>query len=218
VRITRDQPFELVFMDVQMPVMDGIDATRAIRQRERLSGGELKIIAMTANAMHSDRERCLQAGMDGYLSKPIDAARLIGEIERVLGGPLLLKSASPAQAPDPDAGEDLPDIDMADVLARLEGDHELLAELVDMARLELPELIAALRKAAAQHDHPALQRKAHALAGMAGNLSAVALMTLGRKLEATADTGQWDEIERLIERVVERAEAFSQGFPGQTQP
>jgi CheY-like chemotaxis protein len=75
--------FDLALMDLQMPEMDGFEATARIRERERATGGHLPIIALTANAMVGDQERCLQAGMDGYVSKPIDIARLLAEIRRV---------------------------------------------------------------------------------------------------------------------------------------
>jgi two-component system sensor histidine kinase/response regulator len=78
--------FDLVLMDAQMPEMDGFEASRAIREREKLSGGHIPIIALTANAMSGDRERCLAAGMDGYSSKPIRAEDLFREIERLRPG------------------------------------------------------------------------------------------------------------------------------------
>ena len=75
--------FDLALMDLQMPEMDGFEATAIIRERERTTGAHLPIIALTANAMVGDEERCLQAGMDGYVSKPIDIRRLLTEIRRV---------------------------------------------------------------------------------------------------------------------------------------
>ena len=78
------QPFDLVLMDVQMPEMDGLEATRAIRAKEQQSGGHLPVIAMTAHAMHGDRELCLAAGMDAYVSKPIAVHELLGAIDQVL--------------------------------------------------------------------------------------------------------------------------------------
>ena len=78
------QQFDLVLMDVQMPEMDGLEATRAIRAHEQHSGGHLPVIAMTAHAMHGDRELCLSAGMDAYVSKPIAVHELLGAIDQVL--------------------------------------------------------------------------------------------------------------------------------------
>jgi signal transduction histidine kinase/HPt (histidine-containing phosphotransfer) domain-containing protein len=85
VGLTRSQPFDLVLMDVQMPEMDGLEATRVIREREALSGAHLPIVAMTAQAMSGDRERCLEAGMDDYLTKPVRSAELYTTIEKVAG-------------------------------------------------------------------------------------------------------------------------------------
>jgi CheY-like chemotaxis protein len=79
------ETFDCVLMDVQMPVLDGFEATAAIRNRERDSGGHVPIIAMTAHAMAGDLERCLAAGMDGYLTKPVHAKSLFATVERVLG-------------------------------------------------------------------------------------------------------------------------------------
>jgi two-component system, sensor histidine kinase and response regulator len=81
VALTERQTFDLVLMDLQMPGMSGLDATAAIRTREGVTGGHLRIIAMTARAMASDREQCLAAGMDGYLSKPIDRTLLFEAVE-----------------------------------------------------------------------------------------------------------------------------------------
>jgi CheY-like chemotaxis protein len=78
-----NEDFDLVVMDVQMPVMDGLDCTRAIREKEKARGGHIPIIALTAHAMSGDRDRCLSAGMDGYASKPVRAEDLFREIERV---------------------------------------------------------------------------------------------------------------------------------------
>jgi signal transduction histidine kinase/CheY-like chemotaxis protein len=79
------QPFDLVLMDVQMPELDGLEATVAIRDKERTTGGHLPIVAMTAHAMQGDQERCLAAGMDGYVSKPIDIGQLVSVVESVMG-------------------------------------------------------------------------------------------------------------------------------------
>ncbi|XVJ69547.1 MAG: response regulator [Rhizobacter sp.] len=93
--MTAQEEFDLVLMDMQMPVMGGVDATLAIRQREKTEGGHLPIIAMTANAMQGDRETCIEAGMDGYVSKPINTALMAAEMERVWGAPKVEKKAVP---------------------------------------------------------------------------------------------------------------------------
>ncbi len=80
---TRER-FDMIFMDVQMPEMDGLAATRALRDREKISGDHIPIMAMTAHAMKGDRERCLESGMDGYVSKPINATELFDTIEDLL--------------------------------------------------------------------------------------------------------------------------------------
>ena len=85
----KKQTFDLVLMDVQMPEMDGLEATMAIRQREKSSGKHLPIIAMTANAMMGDKERCLHSGMDGYVAKPLSVQILVGVIEASLTDPMV---------------------------------------------------------------------------------------------------------------------------------
>jgi two-component system sensor histidine kinase/response regulator len=135
VRATGERPYQIVLMDVQMPVMDGLDATRAIRRREEQTHLHQKILAMTANAMQGDRERCLQAGMDGYVSKPVDRQGLMAEIKRVLDsqGTVEGVGAPPVSMPD----EGLPDMNLDDCLDRLEGDGELVTELAGMVIAEI---------------------------------------------------------------------------------
>jgi CheY-like chemotaxis protein len=93
--------FELVLMDIQMPGMDGFEATAAIREREKLTGGHIPIVAMTAHALVSDQERCLASGMDGYVSKPIRTSELLATIERMLGDRLKPESTELAKSLQP---------------------------------------------------------------------------------------------------------------------
>ena len=195
-----------------MPVMDGLDATRAIRRREEQSGLHQKILAMTANAMQGDRERCLQAGMDGYVSKPVDRQGLMAEIWRVLRGVVAVEGAGVPAASMPDEG--LPDMNLEDCLDRREGDRDLVTELAGMVIAELPQLVVDMRRAVDSRDADTLRRRAHSLVGMAGNLSAVALQTLGRQLGPAAVAGDWALAGVLVERVQARQRAFAALFSG----
>jgi len=118
------EAFDLVLMDVQMPEMDGFEATAAIREREKKTGHHLPILAMTAHAMQGDRERCLEAGMDGYVSKPVRPKELFEAIEAVMAG---------AQGPDGDPPEEKMReevLDRAALMDRVGGDAGLLREIV----------------------------------------------------------------------------------------
>jgi PAS domain S-box-containing protein len=180
--------FDLVLMDVQMPEMDGFEAAAAIRKKERGTGTHLPIVAMTAHAMKGDRERCLAAGMDGYLPKPVKREELIDAVERH-------SYESPAPEKDRLARKQ-PGLDRAAVLARLDGDEEQLAELAGLFIQESPKLLSAIQQAIEQDDAQGLERAAHALKGSVGNFviptavkAAQTLETMGREGNlAAADT------------------------------
>jgi two-component system sensor histidine kinase/response regulator len=167
--------FEVVLMDVQMPEMDGLEATAAIRAREKEFHAHIPIVAMTAHALKGDRERCLAAGMDGYVSKPIRAQTLMEEIERCL----------PATRPAEPAAEPLARqvLDAAALLERIDGDTALLADLARLFREESPKWLAAMRDAIDRGDAPTLERAAHTLKGSAGNLAAHRTAHAAQRLE-----------------------------------
>jgi two-component system, sensor histidine kinase and response regulator len=183
--MTAQEEFDLVLMDMQMPVMGGVDSTRAIRQREKTEGGHLPIIAMTANAMQGDREICIEAGMDGYVSKPINTALMSAEMERVWGAPKIPKKALAAPKPPPvePVDEVLPDLDSAQALERFGGDAELLHEIAEAFRADASLRVAELEAAIAAENGPALIHAGHSLMGSAGNLSALNIYRLAQRLE-----------------------------------
>src|SRR5207247_267676 len=172
------QPFDVVLMDVQMPDMGGFEATRVIRSRERATGSHVAIIAMTAHAMKGDRERCLAAGMDEYLTKPLDPRRLCALVEQM----------APDGAPGIDeierAAEGLP----PRVLARVGGDRQLLAEISRLFVDDAPRHLEGIRRALDVHDGESLRRAAHGLKGSVGNFGADVTVTHGRALYEISST------------------------------
>jgi CheY-like chemotaxis protein len=180
---SRHAPFDLVLMDIQMPEMDGMEATAAIRDAEKSSGAHLPIIAMTANAMRGDRERYLGGGMDGYISKPVDSRGLFAEIDRCLAGiipsaPLTEKLVE---------RNDL--VDRVSLLDRVEGDQELLAEIIKVFLADAPQLLGEMQNALQQGDMISLERSAHSMKGAAGNMSALATVNAASQLEQSAKKG-----------------------------
>jgi PAS domain S-box-containing protein len=161
-----EQPFDLVLMDVQMPEMNGLDATLAIRQREATTGTHIPILAMTAYAMKGDKERCLAAGMDGYVSKPINQVELLTMIDAVVP-----TRPGAGEAPDSEQSS-IPDLDLTAALAETEGDRTLLAELADLFLVECPKWLADIDRAIARGDHNSLQLAAHTLKGGLGVFAA----------------------------------------------
>jgi two-component system sensor histidine kinase/response regulator len=160
--------FDVVLMDIQMPEMDGMEATAAIRNREKNSGTHIPILAMTAHAMRGDKEMCLASGMDGYISKPIHPDGLFAEIERCLAA----SEGSNAMAEN--SQEPVEQIDRVSLLERVEGDQELLTEMIHIFQEDVPNLLTAMRDALQRGDMAVLERSAHSLKGAVSNLSAKA--------------------------------------------
>jgi CheY-like chemotaxis protein len=160
--------FDVVLMDIQMPEMGGIEATAEIRKHEVASGGHVRIIAITAHAMSGDRDRCLAAGMDGYLSKPINQPLLVDVIEH----------GSDGEQPAPRAA-----IDQAALLARVGGDLELMHEVIRLFMEDCPMQLSTIHAAIVSGNAEALRNGAHALRGAAGTLSAGGVVDAALVLE-----------------------------------
>jgi CheY-like chemotaxis protein/HPt (histidine-containing phosphotransfer) domain-containing protein len=177
------RPFDLVLMDVQMPEMDGLEATAAVRAQEQERGGHVPIIAMTAHAMEGDRERCLQVGMDGYLTKPVRPQELfetIASFRHQGGGVDQWRPEMPAASHV---------FDHVALLSRIEGDETLLQELVGLFLEDTPQRLDHLHTAFANNDLPALERAAHTLKGSVGNLCARRAFEAAKRLERCAQMG-----------------------------
>ncbi|MGB8658404.1 MAG: response regulator [Candidatus Zixiibacteriota bacterium] len=196
-RALKRTAYDLVFMDVQMPDMDGLEATKAIREME----GESKhtpIIAMTAHAMKGDRERCLQAGMDDYISKPIDPHEIIRVIEKwTIPSPL---SEVIPQGHEPERLDHLqdPPLDLEAALGRLDNDRAFCTEMIQEFLSHVPKQLQILEEAAKKGDAKMVEREAHSLKGAAGNLGARRIAKPALKLELLARTGDLSGAEELI--------------------
>jgi CheY-like chemotaxis protein/HPt (histidine-containing phosphotransfer) domain-containing protein len=192
-----DDDYAAVLMDCQMPELDGYEATAAIRRREGgdLQGRHTPIIAMTANALEGDRERCLAAGMDDYLPKPVTTEKLVAVLQRWMP-----RDGSPAAGPEgADSGAGVPDdggesIDQT-VLAGLRGLQQpgapdLLSQLIELFLGDAAPRLAGLAQAVAQGDAHALERQAHTLKGSSANIGARRLARLCEDLELLGRSGE----------------------------
>ncbi len=180
--------FDVVLMDVQMPEMDGFQATGIIRSRERDTGEHLPIIALTAHALKGDRERCLDAGMDDYVSKPINALQLLTTIRDVLGPDAEL--SGDACAREDGAGEPVR-IDWSFALSALNEDASLLRSVAGAALKEAPRLMEHIRVAVREGDAPGLRIAAHTLKG------AVRYFGESRVYDGAYQMEQWGAQERV---------------------
>jgi CheY-like chemotaxis protein/HPt (histidine-containing phosphotransfer) domain-containing protein len=191
--------FDVVLMDIQMPEMDGMEATAAIREREKPLGKHIPIIAMTAHAMRGDKERCLAGGMDGYISKPVHRLGLLAEIERCLSK---TTGRSPVTTHARDEVQNQTElVDRAALLERVEGDQELLAEMINLFVEEAPSQLAAMRDALQSSDMPTLERAAHSMKGAASNLSAHIAVAASSELEKNAKNGDKESSQASLSRL-----------------
>jgi CheY-like chemotaxis protein len=187
--------FEVILMDVQMPQMDGLEATEAIRRDEQRTGTHVPIIAMTAHAMKGDREWCLGAGMDDYLSKPIRAQQL-----NELLSNLFVKS--PPHRPAAIPAEQGPNdqlVNWEEALEYAGGDREFLTTTVLPTFVRLaPDMLEEVRRAAAERQLKALERAAHTLKGAASSVACPEVTRAAEALEMSAAHADFDEVDRQL--------------------
>ncbi len=179
--------FDLIAMDVQMPELDGLDATGAIRAWEKSAGTHIPIIAMTAHAMKGDRERCLAAGMDGYTSKPIR----IRELEQAIAQ--LVSPSKPTEGTLQEETREDDIIDGAALLAGVDGNRHLLRELVHLFLADCPRRLAGIKEAIRRGDAEALRIEAHTLKGSVGNFSAKQAFAAAQRQEIIGRDGGLDK-------------------------
>jgi len=195
--------FDLILMDLQMPELDGLEAIAMIRERERPLGTRIAIIAMTAHALQGDEERCLGAGADGYVSKPIRLAEFMHALERLFPCSFDTRILQLAD----DSSE--PVIDRAEIVFRFGGDETLFSEAAELFRRSIAERLDELRESISVCDYGKAARIAHTINGSVGNFGGKAAVEAAQRLEICANrqdgaaVGNWfntleSEIERLM--------------------
>jgi two-component system, sensor histidine kinase and response regulator len=230
VALAASRDFDLIFMDIQMPEMDGLEAAKRIRARERETGRRVPIIAMTAQAVKGMRERCLSVGMDDYLVKPVRAREIYDKLESLFGNRAVL---APAPAPAstapfdaaPSAHQDANDaakptrpsaIDWDSAIAVVDGDRELLGEIVAAFLIEGPTLLEEIRRALAAGDSVQLRREAHTLKGALRTLGiesaaelAAELEEIGRRGDVSAAPARMARLESQVDQILSEAKSFA---------
>jgi two-component system, sensor histidine kinase and response regulator len=198
----QSRQFDIILMDVQMPEMDGLQAAARIRERELGTGAHIPIIAVTAHAMKGDRERCLAAGMDGYITKPINPAELAKVIQATVpAGTKLVPVSGDSAMKEPSDAE---------LLARFDGDNELLKELAGIFLTECPKMLDEIRAALSAADSKALETAAHTLKGSVGNFATPGPWETAQRLELLAKSGQLPGAQEIVRVLEQQLAQFNQ--------
>ena len=219
------EPFDVVLMDVQMPEMDGFEATAAIRAREHGTGHRTPIVAMTAHAMKGDRERCLAHDMDEYVSKPIARAELQRVLNWAAGGRPAPEAAAVAVTPAPLTTAETPApcdrapaFDRAAAVERLGGDEALFADVAAVFLDDAPKMLSELRAAVAGGDALVVQRTAHGLKGAAGYVGATPTAAAAAALEHIGASGDLAGAPPALERLRTEVERLVAALEYQSVP
>ena len=185
-----EERFDLILMDVQMPEMDGFEATAKIRAIEKEKGLHTPIIAMTAHAMKGDRERCLDAGMDEYVSKPISSKLLFKTIKKLV--------SDPDEPVNEDKTMQQPAFDKQALLQAFDNDWDFLSDVINMYIADYPEMLENIHAAIRNKDADMLRRTAHAFKGMIGNFQVDTAVQNAYRLEKMGSESTFDNAEGIF--------------------
>lgn len=216
-------PYDLVLMDVQMPEMDGLEATRQIRnlQSSRIPNRNIPIIAMTAHAMQGDRDKCLEAGMNDHVTKPVSPRALAQALEKWLpreasgfrsqySGFRIHEDLSPSTQHEGVI------FDRVGMLERVMGDEELAAEIIEAFLTDMPRQIKGLREYLEAGDAAGAERQAHTIKGTSANMGGEALRALAFELEEAAKAGNLESMKTRLDELVATFEELKQAMEGET--
>ncbi len=211
-----ENPYDLILMDVQMPEMDGFEATENIREWENTVQKHTPIIAMTAHAMKGDEKMCLEAGMDAYITKPIQPQALIETIENLLQRYQDANSANEEEGEEEDSDETQKAevFNRSSLLQRVENDEELCDELISLFLEDIPKRLEGIEEALKEEDYNQIARMAHSIKGSSANIEAQQLRDSALQLEVCAKSDTHENIQGYYEMV---AQCF-QKFRELTQP
>jgi response regulator RpfG family c-di-GMP phosphodiesterase len=208
----------MILMDIQMPEMDGLEATKRIRGLEQKSGKHIPIIAITAHAMKGDRERFLEAGMDDYVSKPLNSERLYEVVSKYC----MKKPSAPTTDSTCNASANNI-LDINDLKRRIGDDDEFISELMIIFKEDSMVLVNNIENAIFENAPTKLQEYAHAMKGMSANLSAISLKEVSYKLEKLGESGDIShadafclELKEVLYRTIELIDVFITNHTGGT--
>ncbi len=203
------ESFNLVLMDVQMPVMDGFAATQAIRNQEKQSGQHMPIVAMTAHAMQGDREKCLSTGMDDYISKPMKAKELYAIVAKMVNHHV---SQNNEQVTEFKEETVKPGVDLSNVMEALDGDIDLLKDLIHDFLEEIPKQLNDLQTCIESQNSKSIERKAHSLKGAVANFGARHAYEAANELEIAGRDAKLDVTESLFNKLQHELHQLNQYF------
>jgi two-component system sensor histidine kinase/response regulator len=206
VDLFEQRPFDLILMDVQMPGLDGLQATARIRERERVLGGHVPIAAMTAQAAESDRLRCLESGMDAYMTKPVHVPALLKMIESVGAGGNSMNTELAGEGAPVEA--QLRQLDESLALSRVGGDIELLKEVVELFLDDYPSTFEKIKSAVAARDASALEHHAHSLKGSVSTFGANRAFEAAFALEKQGRAGDLRGVQEGLFQLEQALEAL----------